>query len=382
MVEPRKPAVKAIAFYLPQFHPIPENDRWWGKGFTEWTNVTRATSLFPGHWQPHLPADLGFYDLRLSSVLSEQAQLARRYGIHGFCYYHYWHHGKRLLHLPIDEMLRSGQPRFPFCLCWANHNWTRNWDDGNRELLSEQRYSLHDHLEHIRWLAKVFLDERYIRIDGKPLFLIFRASAIRYLDSMVEMWRDHARKLGVGEIFLAELESQEVRERIDPRQKGLDAVVEFQPDLPTLMYDGARCAAPAVPSLVGGRGGRGLNHYVFDYEEVVRRMREKSPPDSPFFRCVTPSWDNTARRRIEGVILHGSTPELYERWLADVVEETHTSSAGERLVFLNAWNEWAEGNHLEPCQRWGHAYLQATRRALANGASALWTSHITEEVGA
>jgi lipopolysaccharide biosynthesis protein len=352
------PACKAIAFHLPQFHPIPENDLWWGKGFTEWTNVTRAVPQFPGHWQPHLPADMGFYDLRVAEVREEQARLARRYGIHGFCYYHYWLHGKRLLELPVNEILRTGRPDFPFCLCWANHNWTRNWDDGTEALFIEQRYSMADHLDHIRWLCKVFLDERYIRIDGKPLFLIFRAQAIHYLRDMVDMWREQAKLLGVGELFLAEVEAQRVEERGDPRERGLDAVVEFQPDFHTLHDLDSQELSPELEKT------RQRGHHVFTYNDMVERMRAKSVPSYPYFRCVTPSWDNTARRRSKGIIVHGSTPESYAGWLASVLREGNQAGTSEPMVFLNAWNEWAEGNHLEPCQRWGHRYLQATSRAL------------------
>lgn len=362
------PVIKAIAMYLPQFHPIPENDRWWGKGFTEWTNVTRAVPQFPGHAQPHLPADLGFYDLRLPESREQQAELARHYGIHGFCYYHYWLHGRRLLHRPIDEVLETGQPRFPFCLCWANHNWTRNWDDSTRELLIEQRYSLQDHLEHFRWLARVFLDDRYIRVDGKPLFLILRASAVRHLDQMVDLWREQAHRLGVGELFLAEFESPYPMERADPRRKGLDAVVEFQPDFFALLGNAARCALAEVPSLASGAGDHGVNHHVFDYEKMVRLMLAKERPPYRMFPSVTPSWDNTPRLRNQAIIVHGSTPQVYESWLGTMVKEELAFGTGDRVVFLNAWNEWAEGNHLEPCRRWGHAYLEATRRALGMGA--------------
>jgi lipopolysaccharide biosynthesis protein len=380
MTNSTQAAVKAIAFHLPQFHPIPENDVWWGKGFTEWTNVTRTAALFPGHWQPHLPSDLGFYDLRLPEVHEEQARLARRYNIHGFCYYHYWLHGKRLLELPVNTMLRTGRPNFPFCLCWANHNWTRKWDDGDQSLLVEQRYSMADHLEHIRWLARVFQDERYIRIDGKPLFLILRASAIPSLKPMVELWREQAHSLGVGELYLAEVESQYVAERVDPRTKGLDGVVEFQPDFPALLNNESLTGDPGNERLPPCEAARKLGHRIYDYATMVEWMQEKTLPDYPYFRCVTPSWDNTARRKRDGIIIHGSTPELYRDWLADVVAAAKCHAGGDRFIFLNAWNEWAEGNHLEPCQRWGHEYLHVTRRVLAGGVTARRTRQ-AQEVG-
>src|SRR5215475_4957626 len=180
---------RLVAFYLPQYHPIPENDEWWGTGFTEWTNVVSAKPVFAGHYQPHLPADLGFYDLRLPEVRQAQADLARNHGIHGFCYYHYWFQGRRLLRRPFDEVLRSGQPDFPFCLCWANENWTRVWDGSDKKLLIEQTYSADDDLAHIRWLAPAFRDPRHIRVEGKPLFLVYRARKLPDPLRTTSLWR-------------------------------------------------------------------------------------------------------------------------------------------------------------------------------------------------
>src|SRR5262245_7933162 len=192
--------VRLIAVYLPQFHPIPENDRSWGKGFTEWTNVAQAKPMFRGHYQPHLPADLGFYDLRLPEARRAQADLAQAHGIHGFCYYHYWFHGRRLLERPFDEVLASGEPDFPFCLCWANEPWTRRWDGKDQEILMPQEYSDRDDLAHIRWLARAFQDRRYIRVDGRPMFLVYRASRLPDPARTAATWREEARRLGAGDL--------------------------------------------------------------------------------------------------------------------------------------------------------------------------------------
>lgn len=356
---------RLIAFYLPQFHPIPENDEWWGKGFTEWTNVTSAQPLFRGHYQPHLPADLGFYDLRLPEARQAQADLAREYGLHGFCYYHYWFDGKRLLNHPFDEVLASGQPDFPFCLCWANENWTRVWDGLDQHLLIEQKYSEEDDRRHIRWLIKAFRDKRYIRIEGKPVFLVYRASKLPNPLSTTSIWREEARRAGVGEIYLCRVESFP-DEHQDPKQIGFDAAVEFQPDFTNLgsaLYKGRFWRWARRLRLANGTFG---DNYLFDYSSVVVRMLQKEAPPYKRFPCVTPSWDNSSRRKHNALIINGSTPALYEKWLSTVVEKFIPYSSDENLIFINAWNEWGEGNHLEPCQKWGRAYLEATRKALVN----------------
>ena len=238
-------SVRAIAFYLPQYHPIPENDRWWGKGFTEWTNVVKARPLFRGHYQPHLPADLGFYDLRLPEVRQAQVDLAREYGLSGFCYYHYWFNGKRLLHWPFDEVLASAEPDFPFCLCWANENWTRIWDGGDSEVLMKQTYSDKDDLAHIRWLARAFADPRYIRVENKPLFIIYRAHKLPDIRKTTAVWREECRRRGIGEIFLCRIDT--ASDTLRPSELGLDAAVEFQPDWSSLGPQlGSRLRLPQV----------------------------------------------------------------------------------------------------------------------------------------
>jgi hypothetical protein len=341
-----------IAFYLPQFHPVPENDEWWGKGFTEWTNVAKARPLFPGHYQPHLPADLGFYDLRLPETRQSQADLAREYGVYGFCYYHYWFKGKRLLERPFAEVLASGKPDFPFCLCWANENWTRRWDGHDEEILVAQVYCEEDDKEHIRWLVDAFRDERYIKVRGRPLFLVYRANELPDPVRTTSVWREEARRRGAGEIFLCRVESF-AGERDDPAKIGFDASVEFQPDW---------CH-------FGPARRRGAND-VYDYTSVLERMLQKEPPGHTRFPCVMPSWDNAPRRRSGATILHGSTPQLYQDWLREALHRAQHNEGTDGIVFLNAWNEWGEGNHLEPCQRWGRAYLEATREALAAAARA------------
>lgn len=363
--------VKAIAFYLPQYHPIPENDEWWGKGFTEWTNVSKAEPLFPNHYQPHRPADLGFYDLRLPEVRQAQADLAKAYGIHGFCYYHYWFTGKRLLERPFNEVLASGEPDFPFCLCWANENWTRRWDGLDKEILAEQIYSQDDDLLHMQYLAQAFQDPRYIRIDGKPLFLVYKASQIPNPLATATTWRDEAHRLGVGDIFLVKVESGGESERNDPVEIGFDAAVEFQPDWQQLglpLQSGRRLWSIAR-KLKLAESAYG-NNYIYDYATIVDRMLAKPSVEYTRFPCVTPSWDNSARRRDGGAtIFRDSTPKLYESWLNTVVQREVSDPNSNGVIFINAWNEWAEGNHLEPCQKLGRAYLEATQKVLKQASS-------------
>jgi lipopolysaccharide biosynthesis protein len=366
MTEP----VRVVAFFLPQFHPIPENDRWWGKGFTEWRSVVQARPLFGGHYQPHLPADLGFYDLRLAEVREAQAALASKYGIHGFCYYHYWFNGRRLLGRPVDELLATGRPDFPFCLCWANEDWTRAWDGRSGERLIRHRYSPEDDRRHLRWLALAFQDERYIRVRGKPLFLVYRATLLPDPLRTTEIWREEAQRLGVGELFLCGVESF-TDECGDPAPLGFDATVEFQPDWKRLgrpLRRGRNWDALRALRLSSRAYGQ---HRIYDYGAIVQGMLEKPSPPYTRFSCVTPSWDNTPRRKVDGVVLKDSSPDLYGRWLGTTIGEALSGPPDEALVFINAWNEWGEGNHLEPCQRWGRAYLEATREALIAGGDAV-----------
>lgn len=369
--------IRAIAFHLPQFHPIPENDEWWGKGFTEWTNVVRARPRFKGHYQPHLPADLGFYDLRLPEARAAQAELAAQYGIHGFCYYHYWFNGKQLLGRPVNEIYSTGEPDFPFCLCWANENWTRRWDGLDTEILMEQRYSLEDDLAHIRALIPFFSDPRYIRVLGKPFFAVYRASRLPAPVKTTDIWRREAERAGLKGLFLARVESHS--QSGDPSEIGFDCSLEFQPSGSLRLNRIWRRSWWHRVRL--GTAEPGLHqNYVHEYSEMVQKALGVEPPSYRRIPCVCPGWDNSPRRSAQATILINSTPKKYGHWLQETVNRLTpcvrsgdpNEIAPESLVFINAWNEWAESNHLEPCQRWGRAYLEATKRALE--------AHATESV--
>ena len=343
--------VRLISLYLPQFHPIAENDEWWGEGFTEWHNVARAKPLFPDHYQPHIPADVGFYDLRLAETRVAQAVLAREYGIHGFCYYHYWFEGKRLLERPFDEVLASGEPDFPFCLCWANEPWTRRWDGRADDLLQPQRYSRKDDLAHIKWLLPALADPRAIRIGDKPLFVVYQARDLPEPARTVETWRREAEREGLGELYLMTMETG-WDEGWDATEVGFDAKVMFRPQF-TYLRKAPRLVLPGPETLE-----------VHDYGRAWPALAAPEPFSYPHYEMVCPSWDNTPRAGERAIVLHNSTPEAYGRWLAEALERTARRPEDERIVFINAWNEWAEGCHLEPDQRHGAAYLEATREAL------------------
>lgn len=358
---------RLIAFYLPQFHPIPENDGWWGRGFTEWTNVARGLPLFGGHYQPHLPADLGFYDLRLPEVREAQAALAGEHGLHGFCYYHYWFHGKRLLNRPFDEVLASGKPDFPFCLCWANEDWTRAWDGRSRDVLVRQEYSERDDADHVRWLLRAFADRRYIRVEGRPLFLVYRPSRLPDARRTAEAWRREAQR-GLGsDLFLCGVESFG-QDQADPGRFGFDAAVEFQPNWRLLRHPLKRGPLWSGLSRIRPELNAFREHRVYEYPAFVDEVLRQ--PAAPYLRFpgLTPMWDNSARRKRDATILIHSQPEAYGRWLRAALDRARALPAGRQLVFVNAWNEWAEGNHLEPCLKWGRAYLEMTRRVVREAA--------------
>jgi GT2 family glycosyltransferase/SAM-dependent methyltransferase len=346
--------VRILAFYLPQFHAIPENDRWWGPGFTEWTNVRRAGPNFEGHYQPRRPADLGYYDLNDVAVMERQAALARRYGIDGFVYYYYWFGGKRLLEMPLDRLLATGKPDHPYCLCWANENWSRRWDGRDDEVLMGQAHSPDDDRAVMRDLARHFASPRYIRINGRPLVLVYRVELFPDFRETAARWRDVCRADGLGEIYLAYVESHDLVHRgMDPSAFGCDASVEFPPlNMAERTAPGGLLLNPQFQGAVG------------DYAATAFRFCTRELPGYTRFRGVTPGWDNTPRRQDHGFALQRSTPGVFQAWLEQVIAQTRAHRHGdERLVFVNAWNEWAEGAYLEPDQVFGHTYLEAVRNA-------------------
>ena len=365
--------LRAIAFYLPQYHPVPENDAFWGPGFTEWRNVARARPRFPGHLQPHLPADLGFYDLRVPEVRQAQADLARSAGLSGFCYYHYWFQGRRLLHRPFDEVLARGEPDFPFMLCWANENWTRAWDGGQARVPLQQAYSDADTAAHARHLVPAFADPRYIRVKGRPAFAVYNSDHM----PCPRRWSDHFRETLLREgcdPYLIRVERYLDRDRRPPAALGFDAALEFQPfSRNFLRWQETR------PDLKRRLGRRVLNRMRRDLQAaqtwrhfdthhdmagfVAFDICQDRPP-YPHFPGVCPSWDNSARRpKGQAIIFRNASPRLFADWLSAKVRGFHPMG-DENLLFVNAWNEWAEGNHLEPCLSHGHGWLDALREGL------------------
>ena len=349
---------RLLAFFLTQFHPIPENDTWWGKGFTEWTNVTKAKPLFDGHYQPHLPGDLGFYDLRLRSSRHDQIRTAKSFGVDGFCYHYYWFSGKRILNQPLDDMLADPESDMPFCLCWANENWTRRWDATENEILIAQRYLPDDDINFIKSLIPFISDTRYIRVNDAPLLIVYRPQHLPNAKKSVSIWRDYCRTVGIGEIHISAALTHGNENYI---QFGFDSGVEFPPH-------NLKC--PNVANEISFH--ETFKGYVVKYPAVVQQYLDRKHEQTNVFRSVFPAWDNTPRNRSRAVIVLHSSPANYEYWLSETIKRTILDFPNqERLVFINAWNEWAEGCHLEPDREYQHQFLEATLRA-KTGASTVY----------
>ncbi len=363
--DPARPApVKLIAFYLPQFHPIPENDAWWGTGFTEWTNVSKAVPQFLGHHQPQLPGELGFYDLRVPDVERRQVELARRYGIFGFCFYYYWFGGTRLLERPLEQFIADPEIDFPFCLCWANENWTRRWDGYEDDVLIAQDHSDESDSRFIADIAPMFRHKNYIRIHGRPLLLVYRPFLLPSPGAAAARWRAYCRDNGLADPYLVAAQSFE---SIDPAEIGFDAAVEFPPNTGNY-YPFPDPITSQVPLLNQDFAGT-----VYRYADLMQLRIDRPSPPYELFKNVCPGWDNASRRPGHGVTFAFSSPASYRRWLETACRSAlATSDPEKRLVFINAWNEWGEGAHLEPDRRYGYAFLDATAQAL-RGLDQPWT---------
>jgi GT2 family glycosyltransferase len=352
----RMDRVRVLAFHLPQFHATAENDLWWGAGFTEWTNVVRARPSYTGHYQPHLPADLGYYDLRTADALRRQAELAARYGIEGFCVYYYNFGSRQMLSKPLAVVRAHPEIPFRWCLCWANENWTKHWDGGEREILLEQSYDAATLDRIIADAVEQAADPRYLRVNDRPLFLVYRPLQLPDAPAFAATCRAAFSRAGFAGVHLVYVESMEAVDRkLRPADLGFDACVEFPPH------------GRAVPSHSSAEIVKDdWAGYRYDYAEtVVAFMRRESVP-YPRYPAVFPSWDNTPRQRLRGTSFDGATPEAFRCYVEEKIEEIRQFHMGdERLLFVNAWNEWAEGTHLEPDNGYGHRWLEALRDAVA-----------------
>jgi lipopolysaccharide biosynthesis protein len=355
---------RLIAFYLPQFHPIAENDAWWGTGFTEWRNVANALPQFEGHWQPRIPADLGYYDLRQPEVMHRQAKLAREYGIEGFCFYFYWFGGRTLLETPLQQWLADPSLDMPLCLCWANERWARNWDGRAGVTLIDQQHSAQDDMAFIAHIAPYLRDPRYLRVEGKPMLLVYRPGLLPDAGATTRRWRTWCRENGIGDIHLAYVQGFE---RPDPRKIGFDAAIEFPPNL----------ASPQNLTAQQRLINPDYSGSVLDWRELARESAARPLPDYPLYPGANPGWDNEPRRAGHGRTYLHASPRSYRDWLRTTIHArlSHAPDA-QRMVFINAWNEWAEGAVLEPDLRLGHAWLQATRDALRQAVPATRGPHV------
>lgn len=377
---------RVIAYYLPQFHPIPENDKYWGKGFTEWTNVAKAKPLFKGHYQPRIPADLGFYDLRLPEVREQQAQMAREAGIEGFCYWHYWFgNGKRLLQRPFNEVLQSGKPDFPFCLAWANHSWkTSTWENGGKDrMIVEQRYlGEEDYTMHFQEVLPAFRDKRYITIEDKPLFAIFDPYNFRDVSNFIKTWQRLAKENGLKDIyFIAMCNSTSTLQRnadgairrVTPNLQSSEKVYN---DLLNLGFDGINSFGKSRAEMLCmgkyARIAKKLLHqylpflptHCINYEKIMQHFFAPEDSWQNVYPSIFPQWDRTPRAgNSEGVYVN-ATPTTFKKHIQDALNVIKNKDLEHRILFLRAWNEWGEGNYVEPDLKYGHGFLDAIKETI------------------
>lgn len=375
--------VRVIALYLPQFHPIPENDEWWGKGFTEWTNVKKAKPLCKGHVQPRVPADLGYYDLRDPETRERQAELAREAGIEGFCYYHYWFgNGKQLLERPFNEVLASGKPDFPFCLCWANHDWTnKSWKKGNTQktgsMIMQMQYSEEDHINHFYNILPAFRDKRYITVDGKPLFAVWAPRNIPNGKRFVELWQNLAKQNGLPGIhfvgYTANANKKLPNGKISLYETNKASA--FYQSVLDIGYDAVISSGlTRAQSIIQGRLGLAWNILTYktripssshlDYSKVMRHYYVDEDAWENVYPTLLPQWDRTPRAGSKTEFLINSSPGKFQSTIEEALSYLKDKTSEHRILFLKAWNEWGEGNYVEPDQQFGHGWLDAIRNAI------------------
>lgn len=359
---------RVIAFYLPQFHPIPENDQWWGKGFTEWTNVGKAKPLFRGHYQPHVPADLGYYDLRVPETREAQAEMAKKYGIEGFMYWHYWFgNGKRLLERPFNEVLASGKPDFPFALAWANETW-KGFAHGlkNRNVLIEQLYpGDEDYIAHFNEVLPALKDPRYIKVDGKPIFLIYKPHQLPDPAHFIRLWQKLAKENGLNGIYFI-AHHQSVRDHNKTEEESLNEMVSNGFD--AINY--TRLSRILDLQTIARKIIDVINREIFHqprvrlYKRAIKYFSKPIDSKENVIPTIIPNWDHSPRSTNHAFVFHKSTPDLFHKHIKQVFARTRDKK--NKLIIVKSWNEWAEGNYLEPDLKWGHQYLERIKEELDN----------------
>ena len=374
---------RIIGLYLPQYHPIPENDEWWGKGFTEWNNVVKAKPLFRGHYQPHLPADLGFYDLRLPEVREQQAELAREAGLEGFCYYHYWFgNGKQLLQRPFEEVLASGKPNFPFCLCWANHDWTsKTWEKGSSlrrdTMIMKMEYSREDYVRHFNYLLPAFRNPRYIKVDGKPLFAVWAPRNIPDGKEFIDLWQKMAQENGLKGIhFVGQTDNTgKALSGKKANYYSADMAKDYYKSVLDLGFDAVMSQGyRRAVALAQGRAKMTLKLLSFnsfmptyskiDYGRLMENYYVEEDRWENVYPTLLPQWDRTPRAGSKTEIVTGTSPEKFQHYTEQAIQIIANKQPEHQILFLKSWNEWGEGNYVEPDQKFGHGWLQAIRNAM------------------
>lgn len=365
LIKLQKDDPKLIAYYLPQYYPDPHNEKWWGRGSTEWTNITKSYPQYVGQYQPRLPGELGFYDLRIKDNIYRQIELAHFYGIYGFSFYYYWFDGERLLDLPFNEFINDKKIQFPFNICWVNETWTKQWEGSSNVPLMVQNKGIDSYKNFIKSCVEVFTHDNYIRINGKPVLTVYRPLDVPHPHEVLDYWRQYVYKqTGLELYIIGDIRSDKEEEyNADYKLLGFDAAAEFAPGPQLRMMKVITKDKQYVCDKFLGT--------VYDYKEFVESKRYFQLKKSGLYRAISPLWDNTARKKNRGLILDGSTPDLYKQWLIDIIKETKSNDTiDDKIIFINAWNEWAEGAYLEPDLKWKYAYLEATKDAILEARSA------------